>query len=153
MKTKLNPLPSLLMIVVIAAAAWQVVMAQDKAAPPVNEPPTLFMIVSQGGTNPPVATIVTNTLLGNPNPVFTRIAPGLYHLTLVGGVVNGATYYAATPRMRIAEIGVFAMARTSTNVIVINSYRMIPANAPNTPTIQIGDGIFQDTPFIIQQWD
>lgn len=143
----------IVLIALILLGMWRVAAAQDKAAPPPASPPTLFMVVSQGGTNAPTATVITNTLPGNPTPVFTRIAPGLYHLTLVGGVVNEGTYYAATPRMRIAEIDLYALGRTGTNTIVINSYRVFPANPPNAPTIEIADGLFSQTPFIIQQWD
>lgn len=149
---KRNPYPTVL-IALILFGVWQVAAAQDKAAPPPGATPTLFMSVSQVGTNAPTATVITNTLPGNPTPVFTRIAPGLYHLTLVGGVVNEGTYYAATPRMRIAEMDVYAMNRTGTNIIVINSYRVFPANPPNAPVVEIADGLFSSTPFIVQQWD
>lgn len=150
MKRILQTIPWL--FILLMAWALQVnAQNEGKAAPPLA-PPTLFMLVSQNGTSPPTATIITNTLPGGPAPVFTRIAPGLYNITLTGQITEG-TYYAATSRYRITEMRQFPMTRSGNDLLVLASFRTFPANPPGAPVIVMADGLLEQTPIIIQQWD
>lgn len=93
--------------------------------PPVANPPSsssyssYVALLSQAGTDPPVATVLENTLDGT--IVWTRTATGSYSATLAGAFITGKTVVFITGDMGETLGSIFAYLHFIADVISVRT--------------------------------
>ncbi len=109
-------------------------------------------LLTQSGTNPPVATVLENTLGGT--PVWSRVAAGLYKLTLAGAFTVNKIY---SPVLSLLNSqGLSLSVRTFQNPVndAPNSVEIISRESGSASTVELeiindNDNLYDVVPFEI----